>query len=99
MISRSTLRINLLVTTTQAKAFPDHRLRDVYIDYDIFIIITPRIPGNLNLMRGLMHSVKSTIEQSQYAPSFWAHMLLSTKPDPIGQSDQIAPSRGAAQSL
>jgi hypothetical protein len=30
-----------LVTTAQAKAFSDHRLRDVSINYDIFIIITP----------------------------------------------------------
>jgi len=84
MISRSTLRINLLVTTTQAKAFSDHRLRDVYINHDIFIIITPRIPGSFNLMRWPedMCSAKSMIGQSQDAPCFWVqivHMLLSTK--------------------
>jgi hypothetical protein len=84
MISRSTLRINLLVTTAQAKAFSEHKPRDAYIDFDIFIVIAPWIPGGINLMRwpGDMRSVKSAIEQSQRPPCRWIHiiqMLLSTK--------------------
>jgi|WetSurMetagenome_2_1015567.scaffolds.fasta_scaffold600777_1 hypothetical protein len=64
----------------------------------IFIIITPRIPGSFNLMRWPvdMCSAKSTIEQSQYAHAFGPIRFFPSNPDPIGQSDQLAPRSGAS---